>query len=153
MVVNGRTVERDKRWKKPEEGWIKVNVDAMIFQENGIGCAAVIRDARGEFPASRCKKIAGVWRPKEAEAIAFKEALSWIIELQHKNCVFETDSRVLVQACNRAPDNSYFGTIVGDCIQLLKHINPVLFQFAFRSANSVAHTLARATYSMSDKGE
>ena len=40
------------------------------------------------------------------------------------------------------------GTIIVDCIQLLKHLNAVLLQFAYRSANSVAHVLAKAAYSM-----
>lgn len=150
MVINGRKVVGARQWEKPGAGWVKVNVDATIFQDSSIGCGAVIRDQHGVFLAARCKKIEGVWRPREAEAIALKEDLSWIIELQYKECMFETDSRTLVQACKRDPDESFFGTIVGDCIHLLKHINLVLIQFAFRSANSVAHVLARAAYSMSD---
>lgn len=100
-----------------------------------------------------CKKIEGVWRPKEAEAIAMKEALSWIIALQYEKCVIETDSKMLVQACNGAMDYSFFGTLVDDCVHLSKHINHVLIQFVYRSANRVAHELARATYSMSYIGE
>lgn len=52
-------------------------------------------------------------------------------------------------ACNGKPGEAFFGTIVLDCIQLLKHINPVLVEFVYRSANSVAHLLAKVTYSMS----
>lgn len=63
-------------WEKPSPGWIKVNIDAAVFQDNTIGCGAVIRDAQGGFMAVRCKKIEGRWRPREAEAIALKEALS-----------------------------------------------------------------------------
>ncbi|XP_074374105.1 uncharacterized protein LOC141714486 [Apium graveolens] len=141
-----------RKWEKPNEGWIKVNVDAAVFQDS-IGCGAVIRDAQGVFMGAFCKKVEGAWRPREAEAIALKEALSWIAELGYGSCVFETDSKELMQACKKAPGESHFGTIVGDCLHLLKHINQVLVQFAFRSANSVAHELARATHSMSDKGE
>ncbi|XP_074333675.1 putative ribonuclease H protein At1g65750 isoform X1 [Apium graveolens] len=153
------TVEKDQKaagarqWENPDAGWIKVNVDAAIFQDNSIGCGAVIRDHQGVFLAARCKKVDGVWRPREAEAIALKEALSWIMELQYKECIFETDSKTLVQACNREPEESFFGTIVGDCTHLLKHINSVLIRFVFRSANRVARTVAKSAYSMSDNGE
>lgn len=46
-----------------------------------------------------------------------------------------------------------FRTIVEDCIRLLKHINPVLLKFTYRSANSVAHALTKVTYSMSESRE
>ncbi|XP_074351871.1 uncharacterized protein LOC141691019 [Apium graveolens] len=151
--TNDRQKVGAREWEKPNAGWFKVNVDAAVFQDNSIGCGAVIRDEQGMFRGAMCKKMEGAWRPKEAEAIALKEALSWIIELQYERCVFETDSKAVVQACKKAPDQSFFGTIVDDCVHLSKHVNQVLIQFAFRSANKVAHELARATYSMSDKGE
>lgn len=62
------------------------------------------------------------------------------------HCVFKTDSKNLADACN---DKAYFGTIVSDCIFLMKHIDHVLVKFVFRSANMLAHVLAKATYSMS----
>ena len=139
------------KWEKPTEGLFKI-MDAAVFQDS-IGCGAIIRDAQGVFMGAMCKKVEGAWTPREAETIALKEALSWIIELKYEKCVIETDSKALAQACKKAPGESFFGTIVGDCVHLLKHINQVLIQFVFRSANSVAHELARATYSMSDRGE
>lgn len=111
------------------------------------------KKCRRYFLGARCRKIEGVWNPREAEAIALKEALSWIMALQYDMCVFETDSKMLVHACTGDRDESMFGTIVDDCVQLQKHINQVLIQFAFRSANRVAHELARVTCSMSDTGE
>lgn len=99
--------------------------------------------------AARCCRVVGAWNSKEAEALSLKEALSWIIALQYDHCVFETDSRCLAMACNENPGEDYFGTIVVDCIQLLKHISSVLVEFVYRSANSAAHVLAKAAYFMS----
>ncbi|KAL8145163.1 hypothetical protein AgCh_003389 [Apium graveolens] len=152
-VIKDQKVAGARQWERPDAGWIKVNVDAAIFQDNSIGCGEVIRDHQGVFLAARCKKVDRVWRPREAEAISLKEALSWIVELQYKECIFETDSRTPVQAFNKDPEESFSGTIMGDCTHLLKHINSVLIQFAFRSTNRVAHTLAKAAYSMSDNEE
>lgn len=82
-----------------------------------------------------------------------KEALSWLITRRNQHCIIESDSQILVNACKGSPGEAIFGTIVGDCIQILKHINPVLVRFVYRSANSVAHALAKATYSMSEDRE
>ncbi|KAL8116449.1 hypothetical protein AgCh_022809 [Apium graveolens] len=99
------------------------------------------------------QKIEGGWISKEAEAIAMKDALTWIIALQYEKCVLETDSKMLGLTCNGSIDASFFGTLVDDCVYLSKHINHVLVQFEYKSANKVTHELARTTYSMSDIGE
>lgn len=49
--------------------------------------------------------------------------------------------------------NSYFDTIVSDCVELIKHFEDVLVIFAYRSANNAAHVLARAACSMSGTQE
>lgn len=132
---------------------MKVNTDAAVFQDGSVGVGAVIRNAHGEFVAARCRRIKGAWNPREAEAIGLKEALSWTIAQGYQQCVFETDSHALALACNGRSGRAFFSTIVDDCLYLLKHINLVLVEFVYRSANTVAHVLAQASYSMSDVGE
>ncbi|XP_074352984.1 uncharacterized protein LOC141692144 [Apium graveolens] len=79
------------------------------WEKPNAGCGAVVRDAQGQFRAAMNKKVAGKWSPREAEAIGFKEALSWIVNLRCENCVFETDSKTLVQACKGASGDPLFG--------------------------------------------
>ncbi|XP_074368774.1 uncharacterized protein LOC141708859 [Apium graveolens] len=137
-------------WKPPAQGWFKVNVDAALFTDSaGFGIGCVIRDASGGFVAARTQKIEAIITPKEAEAIGLKEALSWTKELRHKRCVFETDAKLLAEACKGVQRWTYFHTIVLDSIELFKNYDDVLVEFILRSANEVAHRLARATYSMS----
>lgn len=102
---------------------------------------------------ARCSRVDGSWSIREAEAISLREAMSWVKELGLKCCVFETDSKVLVLACNGQGGETYFHTITFDCIQLLKHFDQVLVEFVYRSANCVAHELAKAAHSMSGLGE
>lgn len=90
---------------------------------------------------------------REAEAIGLKEALMWVKDLQLSHCIFQSDSKSLVNACNGMIGEAYFDTIVNDCVQLLKHINQVQLEFVYRYVNSVAHMLAKATHSMSGLGE
>ncbi|XP_074359672.1 uncharacterized protein LOC141699722 [Apium graveolens] len=161
IAMEAQIKEKDRRnrdevgeriWKPPAAGWLKINIDVALFLNGNIGVGDVIRDENSRFVAARGKKIAGAWKAREAEAIGLKEALSWVIDRGYKQCVIETDSYALAAACNGRPGEALFGTIVMDCIQLLKHINQVLVVFIYRSANSVVHRLAKAAYFMSDAG-
>ena len=63
--------------------------------------------------------------------------------------MFESDAKLLVDAVQGRRGLSYFDTIAEDCNELLKHFDEVLLVFIHRSANQVAHLLARAACSMS----
>ncbi|XP_074342828.1 uncharacterized protein LOC141680525 [Apium graveolens] len=116
-------------WTKPPGGWIKINVDAALFRA--------------------CTILSYGWRlaAREAEALSLREALSRLKGLNYDYCIFESDSKLLVEACKGGDGVSYFHTIVSDCIDLFKHFNHVIVQDMRRSANAVAHLLA--THSMS----
>ncbi|XP_074376681.1 uncharacterized protein LOC141718203 [Apium graveolens] len=139
--------------------WDRVNVSEFgvqalvmnMLHEWKQKCAEgnVIRDEHGQFIRARNHKLQALYSPREDEALGLKEALSWVKELGYKRCVFETDAKELVEACRSARGNTYFHLIVLDCIDLLKHYDEVLVDYVPRSANVVAHELARAIYSMS----
>ncbi|XP_074326483.1 uncharacterized protein LOC141664429 [Apium graveolens] len=150
MKIGGKV--GDRVWSKQSTGWVKINVDATVFIMGGIGVAAIIKDNQSAFVASRVMKLPGEWSPREAEALALKEVLSWVIN-RYMHCEFQTDCYALAASCNGSTGSSLFDTIVIDCIGLSKHINQVLFSFAFHYANNVAHVLAHAAYSMTDVGD
>ena len=120
---------------------------------NSIGVGAVIRSDQGDFVQACTRRFDSLLQPREAEAISLREALSLVKELGFKNCVFETDAKQLDDACNGVHGESYFHTIVLDCVDYCKHFENVLVKFVHRSVNVVAHKLARATSSMSDLQE
>ena len=70
-------------------------------------------------------------------------------ELGLKSRVFETDAKILADACKGVQGRAYFHTIVLDCLELFKQFDNVLVEFVSRSANEVAHKLARAAHSLS----
>lgn len=140
-----------RKWQTPPTGWFKINVDATIFPDGWVGLGCVVRDSYGRFLRAKCGRIEGRWQPREAEALGMKEALSWSKQLSLDHCIFESDSKVLVEACKENRGESYFHTIVSDCVQLSKHFEHVQIVFASRSVNKVAHLLA--TYSLADLRE
>lgn len=61
--------------------------------------------------------------PWEAEALSLKMALSWVQNLNYDHCIFQTDSKLLVEACKGTDGVSYFHTIALDCVDLCEHFN------------------------------
>lgn len=61
--------------------------------------------------------------PKIAEALAFREALSWLKTLQISRVFIELDSLCVVQAFHgKTKDSSYLGSIISDCSLIVKDL-------------------------------
>lgn len=145
-----RSAVQKQTWCKPPEGWVKVNIDAACYPECDyitVGC--VMRDECGMFLRARSNVISGVRTPLEAEALSMREALSWIKGWRTIKCVFESDSKLVIDAFQAPKGRSLFDTIIEDCIEFIKHYDEVLLAFVPRSVNSVVHEIVRATYSSS----
>lgn len=55
-----------RRWQPPQQGWMKINVDAAIFMESScIGIGSVIRDEHGNFVRARNQKISEMYQPRK----------------------------------------------------------------------------------------
>lgn len=84
-------------WRRPEPGWVLCNVDAAVFDRRGkssFGC--LLRDDKGCFIAGYVGSFAGVLDPTTAEAIAFREALSWLKNRRVHQVYIELDSLTVV---------------------------------------------------------
>ncbi|CAL1404049.1 unnamed protein product [Linum trigynum] len=65
-----------KHWKKPDFGKVKINTDAGLLENGGIGLGVVIRDAEGNFILAAAKKIPRQWDVVTAEAMAAEMGVS-----------------------------------------------------------------------------
>uniref|UniRef100_A0A803NSB0 Reverse transcriptase domain-containing protein n=1 Tax=Cannabis sativa TaxID=3483 RepID=A0A803NSB0_CANSA len=136
-----------ERWLKPQVNSIKINVDAAIFEgQNRFGSALVVRDHNGMLVEGCTKLHNGNIAPSIAEALSFREALSWIKDQTYNSVWVETDCLVVIQALrNSAILSSHFGCVIQECKAMLASLNNVYFCFVKRSANRVAHEFARAS--------
>lgn len=142
------TNEAQLKWSKPPEGFLKLNVDASIDSTNGkMGFGCVIRDEHGKFVAARGIQWNGVFSPREAEATAIREALSWIKSLSLDKVYIETDSLQVVNSLNSFLGESSFHVILNDIKNVLCDFSHVFLSFVKRSANGVAHAIARQAVS------
>ncbi|KAM6555080.1 hypothetical protein CsatB_015842 [Cannabis sativa] len=123
------------RWCAPAANVIKVNVDASIFEgRQDYGYGMVARDEHGFMLEATSRLCHGSVRPELAEV------------------TLETDCLVVVQAiCNPTLMTSLFGDVIKECQNLLVNLCGVTISFVKRSANLVAHEIARAVISYSDR--
>ncbi|XP_031122570.1 uncharacterized protein LOC116025477 [Ipomoea triloba] len=146
-VTSTRAVQ--DAWTKPAAGLLKLNVDASVQRDtNHAGLGWIIRDDHGMFVAAQSVMFAGIFSPREAEALAVREALSWLKTHGWDGVVVETDAELLITSLHR-PNLSPFGLLLEDISLLLSSFHNIVFRHIRRSANSVAHLLARYAFSYS----
>ncbi|XP_030494821.2 uncharacterized protein LOC115710603 [Cannabis sativa] len=141
-----------EHWVPPIENNVKVNVDAAIFEASRqFGVGWVARDARGLLIHGHTKLFNVQATPELAEAVGIREALSWIKSSGLQQVVLETDCLSIVQALRSSIVMiSTFGQVVNECKALLNDLRTISIYFIHRSANTVAHELARASVSFPD---
>ncbi|ONI02519.1 hypothetical protein PRUPE_6G203400 [Prunus persica] len=117
-------------WQPPHENSLKINVDGAWkpgTTEGGVG--VVVKDSTGKFVA---------------EALAARTGTILAMERGYQNVVFESDALQIVTALrNHSIDRSVIGPVVEDTKSLLTQITGEGFTHIRRTANGVAHRLAR----------
>ncbi|XVF75961.1 hypothetical protein PTKIN_Ptkin13bG0229200 [Pterospermum kingtungense] len=98
----------------------------------------------GEFIAGQSVSLVGLHEVKECEALALLEALRWVQGLVMEKVIFETDSRIVVDAVtSKKEDLTEFGSIIDQCRSILSFHNTFMVKFVRRRANVVAHSMAQ----------
>ncbi|KAL8133670.1 hypothetical protein AgCh_008927 [Apium graveolens] len=145
----------DVRWQQPQTGTIKVNTDAALFEHtNSYSFAMVARDHSGSMLGALSSCRQGSINPELAEAIGIREALSWVKSKDWPTVIIESDCLGAIQAIRCSSVNlSYLGRVIDECKNLLVDLRSrnVTLKFVKRSANMVAHFLARYSSSLADR--
>ncbi|XP_057431260.1 uncharacterized protein LOC130724076 [Lotus japonicus] len=139
-----------KRWRRPAENVVKVNVDAAVGQDRFAGFGLVARDHAGEVLAAAAKYPTMVLSPTVAEALSLRWAMDLAIQLGFRRVQFETDCLLLQQAWKKVSGNSYLFSIIKDCHKLVVFFDHVDLTFVRREGNSCADYLARNASSYPD---
>lgn len=142
---------QDGNWVKPPTGWMKLNVDAALDTVNRkLGFGFVLRDEHGVFIAAKEIPKSGALKPDEAEVMGVKEALKWLKENHIDGVQIETDCMKITNNIKHQALSTYFDLLLNDVKEIAKSFSRLSFLFAKRSANKVAHLLAREALSKSD---
>lgn len=144
-----------EQWHKPENNSVKINTDAALFEEpNRYSYAFVTRDHFGSLVEASSKCKLGRVSPEFAKAVSIREALSWLKNKVFANAVLESDCLQVVQLIRSSYSSlSYLGKVITNCRALLSGLQSqnVKLKFVRRSANRVAHYLARYSCSIADR--
>jgi ribonuclease HI len=128
-------------------------VDASFFEANdATGWGWCLRDSRGQFQLAGTNIRHSLYSVVEGEACAIIEAMEEMILRGFKYVIFESDSRLVVDAITSSNNGiSEFSHLIAHIQFLLRSNNYFEVKYVKRQANNVAHTLARAAYSMSSR--
>jgi ribonuclease HI len=141
------------QWQRPRDGWWKCNVDASLSQDSCFtGWGWCVRDSNGRFVAAGTNNCKHVLTIAEGEAMAILEAMRVATSKGWANIVFESDSKVVVEAIKANPKGSSELFSFISSIKALLQCNPNYeVKFVRRQANMAAHTLARAAISWTSR--
>ncbi|VFQ67010.1 unnamed protein product [Cuscuta campestris] len=147
-------------WSRPRDGFVKVNIDASTgLIDDMMGVGFIARNELGVFLAAKNTSFRGSYGPREAEAVAVKEALSWIKSKGWMQVEIEIDCKEVVDALNNPSDDwSYFSSIITDGLLIVKQqaitsTNPRKEQFAMSDLSSSLPAAAAAALSAEDRDD
>ncbi|KAL8115673.1 hypothetical protein AgCh_022245 [Apium graveolens] len=104
-------------WVNPQPNKVKILVDVAGFEDReGVGFGLVARDCKGDLIEAKLIFCPNILTYMMAEAMAFKEALSWMELREWHEATVESDCLGVVQVIrSQVAMRSYFGSrsIVG----------------------------------------
>jgi hypothetical protein len=132
---------RPVQWIPPPEGWIMINVDAVIFEtKNCMGLGLVIRNDKGDFLTVVQQGFDKITNPEMAETITFRRAIQFALQLPHNKVLVTSDCLPLINKPQRQTvDRSHIWIKVED-IKKLRRAPSVVFSFIHvsRTCNQVS---------------
>jgi ribonuclease HI len=139
------------QWQQPPIGTLKCNVDASFYNLAGAtGWGWILRDSRGHFQLAGTNILHSPLNVLEGEAMALTEAMEEVMHRGLSHVIFESDSKLVVDAISsRQAGISEFSMLISNIQSMLRMNNYFEVKFVKRQANKVAHSLARAAFSMS----
>ncbi|XP_074282725.1 uncharacterized protein LOC141607267 [Silene latifolia] len=139
------------QWTKPEQGFVKLNIDAGVKEGWGMGVGVVCRGNNGEVVWGLSEHRREELEPKLAESMAILEGIKEARSRGHSNIIIESDCKSVIDALKKKEHGqSDFHLILDDIFYFCSAFNSVIWSFVSRKLNSVAHELAH--YSSSEIG-
>ncbi|KAL4347289.1 hypothetical protein GQ457_17G007720 [Hibiscus cannabinus] len=143
-LVERSSCTKTKRWVKPTQGQIKINVDGAWSSATKIATIGVIaRDHHGLMINGCAHRVEGSHTTDTVEAMAFAEGVRMALSNGWENAVIEGDAKGIVNRLNATElDDSVATTHLVETWTILRHNAGLSVQHVLREANRAAHELA-----------
>ncbi|KAH7569641.1 hypothetical protein JRO89_XS06G0225100 [Xanthoceras sorbifolium] len=134
-----------ERWQAPSPGWVKINSDVAVdVRGHRLGFGVVFRDSVGKVLVSYTSLLLGLFSPDIGEALAILLGLRLAIDMGLSTiCVKSDAASVVKQLSSRVTSCSDIGLVLDDILSLVVGFADISFSSVRRSANQVAHGLAK----------
>ncbi|XP_075674854.1 uncharacterized protein LOC142644053 [Castanea sativa] len=144
---------RSAIWTSPPENCYKLNFDAAIFKDmNASSFGVVIRNEVGEVMAALVAKGLSVHNSEEDEVLACQKVLEFAVDVGFMELILEGDNVTIMQNIKASRSTlSRLGHLYGDVQCLKSGLHAVSVSCVGRSANSVAHSLAKFAREVEDE--
>jgi len=132
------------KWSPPPGGFLKVNIDASTGRDSMRGVGVIVRNNKGDIMVAEHKSFRADWDVDTMEAFAVFYGLKMCWEVGYQRIEVEMDSKIVVEALNRRKNlQNYTSTFIHDAHTLGSLFTSISFSHVRRSANVLAHELAR----------
>ena len=140
-------------WRPLTGSMYKLNFDATVFDGNrSSGVGLIVRNSLGEVMADLSARGPAVANSEEAEALACRKAVEFAMDAGFMDLVIKGDNAVVMKAISSPRlDRSRLGHIYDDIRTLATGFRSYTIGCVKRSANSVAHSLARFASHLEDE--
>jgi ribonuclease HI len=137
------------RWRLPEDGHYKINVDGAFYPESNSGATGVVmRNSTGSLLRASARCLDSTGSALLAEAEAFRDGVRIIPEGTTDHIVLETDSQELVALWkNREKRRSEIKAIFDDVEGMISNLTSFQVVHTKRTANFAAHLCAQHAFS------
>jgi ribonuclease HI len=136
---------RAPRWIPPPAGVMKINVDAAVSKNTGLGTvAAVARDAEGVFCGASAVVLPGKTDAETLEALACREALSLAQDINTRRIRVASDCLNVVRSMDQGTMGVY-AHVVREFKETARELDEVVVVHERRVSNKEAHNLARSS--------
>ena len=138
-------VPAQQTWQPPQGSIFKLNFDGACFDDCAASShGAVIRNEKGEVMAAIAVRGGAMRDSEKVEVMACRKALEFAINAGFTEIILEGDNAMVMKVISQVQqDLSRLGLIYEDIWCLAAGFRTITYNCVRRSANSVAHALAR----------
>ena len=142
------------QWQAPQQGWLKLNVDASFIMETGqASTGAVIRNHQGTVILSAWRVLFDCSSAEEAEFAACYYGLHVASQWCQAPLLLESDSSICIRSLSsNEMERSLMVSWIIDAKDLMSAIGYVKLNLVKRAQNSVAHELSQYARQMNSTG-
>jgi ribonuclease HI len=140
-----RTSQPVATWIPPDQGWLKLNVNASFIVATGQTCTGVVvRNHKGEVIVSAWNLFFDCQSVEEAEFAACCEGLRLVVEWCQGPIILESNNITCIRSLS-SDERTRSSSVpwISDITEYMSRINQVKFQHVKRSQNSVARELSQ----------